>query len=305
MIFIENGYGIMSPAHNRGAGSTKQTVKAARIIVGLTAIVLIASAVVLPVKATNYGGGSVQSYSAETPLDVGTIVQLTGSNSNTVKIATQAQLANMFGVTIDKNQLLLAPSDDGLKNPVVVAASGTYNVLVSTQAGPIAAGDYLTLSSIDGVAMKAGIEESTVFGRANQAFDGKGITLGTTQIKDTAGNVTSTVQLGSIPVTIDVKHNPNDKSTKANLPDFLEKVGKTIADKEVSPIRIYLSLAIMAVSIITTIAMLYAGIRNGLVSIGRNPMSKKSIFRALLQVILTSLLILIIGLFAVYLLLKL
>lgn len=72
-----------------------------------------------------------------------------------------------------------------------------------------------------------------------------------------------------------------------------------------SPIRIYLGVGIAVVSLIAAIAVLYAGIRNGVISIGRNPMSRKSIFRALIEVILTSALILIIGLFAVYLLLKL
>lgn len=280
-------------------------MKVLRIIVSLVAVVALATAAIIPVSAVNYGGGSVQSYAADTPLDTGTIVQLTGSDSNRVKVATQAELQNMFGVTVDKNQLLISTSNDAIENEVYVAASGTYTTLVSTQAGPIAVGDYLTMSSIDGIAMKAGIEESTVFGRANAAFDGKGVTLGKTQIKDTSGNVVKEVALGSVPVTIDVKHNPNDKSTKANLPPILETIGKTIAQKDVSPIRIYLSLAIIIVSIITAVAMLYAGVRHGVVSIGRNPMSKKSIFRALLQVILTSLLILIIGVFAVYLLLKL
>jgi len=90
-----------------------------------------------------------------------------------------------------------------------------------------------------------------------------------------------------------------------NLPESLQRIGQAVAEKEVSPIRIYLSMGIVTLSILAAIVMLYSGIRNGVISIGRNPMSKKSIFRALLEVILTSILILVIGLFAVYLLLKL
>ena len=78
-----------------------------------------------------------------------------------------------------------------------------------------------------------------------------------------------------------------------------------MAEKEVDPIRIYLSLAITLIGTIAAIVVIYAGVRNSVISIGRNPMSKKSIFRALLEIILTSFLILIISLFAVYLLLKL
>jgi len=280
-------------------------VRVSRFILSFAIIVGVAAAVVLPVSAANYGGGSVQGYGAETPLDNGTITLLTGKNANTVKIATQADVQNMFGVTVDRSQLSVTISDASVKNEVFVAVSGTYNVLVSDQAGPIAAGDYVTLSSINGVAMKAGVEKTTVFGRAKEAFDGKGITLGTTPLKETDGKTNKTVTLGSIPVTIDIRSNPNDESTKVKAPDFLERIGKQIAEKEVSPIRIYLSMAITAVSIIAAIVIIYSGVRNGVISIGRNPMSKKSIFRALFEIILTSILILIIGLFAVYLLLKL
>jgi hypothetical protein len=280
-------------------------VKAARAILGVSMMVGLAMAVFLPVSATSIGGGSVQGYASDTPLDNGTIVQLTGKGANRVKISTQKELQNMFGVVVDRSQLPVTLSSEALENETFVAASGTYNVLVSTQGGSISSGDYVTLSSVNGVAMKAGTEEKTVFGRANGSFDGKGVTLGTTTLKDTSGNTNKTVTLGSIPVTIDIKKNPNDKSTKVEVPEILERVGQAIAEKEVSPIRIYLSLGITLISILAAIAILYSGVRNGLISIGRNPMSKKSIFRALLEVILTSVLILIIGLFAVYLLLRL
>jgi hypothetical protein len=153
--------------------------------------------------------------------------------------------------------------------------------------------------------MKAGTEESTVFGRANAGFDGRGVTLGTTTLKDTNGKDNQTVKFGMIPVTIDIRSNPNDKSTEVNIIKQLQRVGQQIAEKEVSPIRIYLSIAITITCIIAAIVILYSGVRNGVISIGRNPMSKKSVFRALLEIILTTFLILIIGLFAVYLLLKL
>lgn len=258
----------------------------------------------LPVLAQNYSG-SVRGYAADAPIDNGTIVQLTGKDADRVKPATQAELQNMFGVTVDRNQLPLTMSGEDVDNETFVAVSGTYSVLVSTQGGAIAIGDYVTLSSVNGVAMKAGTEEKTVFGRAVGAFDGKGITLGSATLKDTGGNKNRTVKLGSVPVTIDIKRNPNDKSTKVKVPEVLERIGQAIAEKQVSPVRIYLSMAITAVSIIAAIAILYSGVRNSMISIGRNPMSKKSIYRALIQIILTSILILIIGLFAVYLLLKL
>lgn len=257
------------------------------------------------VSAVSSGGASAQGYSADSPIDNGTIVRLSDADAGRVSPAKQAELQNMFGVTINQQQMPVKLSQEGLENEVFVAVSGTYNVLVSTQGGAINPGDYVTLSSIDGIAMKAGYDESTVFGRAAARFDGQGVVLGQTMLKDVDGHDNQLVKLGSIPVTIKVESNPNEKSTKAKVPEALERIGQAIAEKEVDPIRIYLSMAITAVSLITAFIVIFSGVRSSIISIGRNPMTKKSIFRALVEIILTSFLILIIGLFAVYLLLKL
>jgi len=250
-------------------------------------------------------GGSVQGYAATEPLQDGTIVQLTKDSSSTVEPANSKNMNQMYGVTVDPHLLSLTISDSSLKNQVYVATSGTFDVIVNTQGGAIAKGDYVTLSAIDGVGMKAGSDESTVFGRAATAFDGKNNVIGTTQLKDTSGKTQDTVALGIISVAINIQRNPNEKSTKANLPKALQRLGEAIAEKPIGPLRIYLSIGITGLSIIVALVTLYAGIRNAIIAIGRNPLSKKSIFRGLVEIILTSFLILIIGLFAVYLLLKL
>lgn len=282
---------------------TSRAVRAVAVAVMMTIALLLLC--VARAYAAQYGGGNVQGYAAERPIDNGTIVQLSGEGSGKVKAVAQENLQNMFGVTVDRQQLSVRLSNEALENETFVAVSGTYNVLVSTQGGAISSGDYITLSSINGVGMKAGTEEETVLGRAAGAFDGNGVVLGQSTLKDVNGNTSQNVKLGSVPVTIEIQRNPNEKSTKANVPEALERIGQAIAEKEVSPIRIYISLGIAAISLVAAIAVIYSGVRNSVISIGRNPMSKKSIFRALLEIILTSALILIIGLFAVYLLLKL
>jgi len=278
-------------------------VKAFRTTLTLSAIIAFGLFSITPVFATGDTSVSAQGYAAPSPVDIGAIVTL-NKDTQSVVAAKQAQLQNMFGVAVDRNQLAFAVSNSAVQNETYVAVSGTYDVLVSTQGGAIESGDYVTLSSLDGIGMKASTAEKTVFGRAVASFDGKALTLGTTELKDSSG-AAKTVTLGTIPVTINIQHNPNIKSTKVNVPNWLERFGVQIAEKQISPIRIYLSMGITAVSLITAIVMLYAGVRNAIIAIGRNPMTKRSIFRALLEVILTSILILVIGLFAVYLLLKL
>lgn len=246
----------------------------------------------------------LQGYAADSALQIGTIVQMDPDKNDKVLAATQAKLNQMYGVVIDPHSLPITFSNGDLKNEVYVATSGTYDTLVSTQGGDIQSGDYVTLSSVDGVAMKASDKQKIVFGRAAAAFNSKADGVGQVSLKDSNGQ-TQNVTLGIIPVAIDVRHNPNDKTTKANVPPFLQRVGQQIAEKPVGPLRIYLSVFIAGVSIIIALMTLYSGVRTSIYSIARNPLSKKTILRGLLTVVLTSIIILIIGLFAVYLLLKL
>lgn len=246
-----------------------------------------------------------QGYAADSLLQIGTIVQLDEKDNHKVAPATDKKAQQTYGVVVDPHLLSLTISNDSLKNEVFVATSGNFNVLVSTQSGAIKAGDYVAISSIDGVGMRAGDKGVTVLGRAVKTFDGISDVVGSVPLKTNGGQTVKTVSLGIIPVSINVQRNPNEKSTKANLPNMLQRIGQAVADKPVSPAKIYLSAAITLMTIIVTVVMLYAGIRSGIISLGRNPLSKKSILRGLLQVVIASLVILIIGLFAVYLLLKL
>ncbi len=247
---------------------------------------------------------SLQGYAADKALQVGTVVKLTGTGATKVEPATQAKLSEMFGVVVDPHTLSLTISSASLQNEAYVAPTGTYQTLVSDQNGAIKIGDYVTLSAIDGVAMKATADQKIVLGRAAGAFDGKANILGTANLKDSTGKSTQ-VHLSGILVAIDIRQNPIEKSTKANVPPWLQRLGEAVAEKPVGPLRIYLSIAITGASIVAALVLLYSGVRNSLIAIGRNPLSKKSIFRGLLEIVLTSIIVLIIGLFAVYLLLRL
>jgi hypothetical protein len=246
----------------------------------------------------------VQTYSSAASLQYGTIVQLTKAGASSVAPVSQANVGDMYGVAIDPSGLPLTITNSSIKNETYVATSGTYNVLVSTQGGTIQPNDYITISSIDGVGMAAGTANTTVFGRAVEGFNGQSDGVGTETLKNSAG-ATITVTLGIIPVAIQIEHNPSKPSTKLNLPKALQRLGTAIAEKPISPVRTYLSIAITGICTLMALVVLYSGVKNALIAIGRNPLSKGHIFRGLLAVILTSIIVLIIGLFAVYLLLKL
>lgn len=244
-------------------------------------------------------------YQSDTSLPLGTIVQPEGKDSKKVIPASQEKLNNMFGVVVSSDNLPITITRGDSGQATYVATSGKYNVLVSNENGVIKTGDNVTMSSITGTGMKASPDQEIILGKALSGFDGRNNVISQLQLKYDNGKAAKTVSVGMVQVAIDISHNPEVTSTKTKLPPQLERIGEQIAEKELSPFRLYLSIAVVIISIVIATVVLYSGIRNAIISVGRNPLSKKSVFGALLQVILSGFVILIIGLFTVYLLLKL
>jgi hypothetical protein len=246
-----------------------------------------------------------QSYYADSSVQLGMIVQLNSKAPTYVLPLTEASINSMLGVTIAPNDATVTLTQ---QNPnqqqVYVATTGSYDVLVSNQDGPIAVGDLITISSLAGVGMMANQNQSIVLGKAASSFNGTSNVVGTINVKDEQG-VTTQVSIGRVQVNIDITHNPLESKATDYVPSFLAKTATAISNKPVSAARIYLGMLTLLVTAIVTANMLYSGVRSGMQAIGRNPLSKKSIIRSLVQTVIAGLIIFVVGIFAVYLLLKL
>lgn len=245
-----------------------------------------------------------QGYGTDTPLQNGMIVKLQDKVATKVEPLTQATAPKMDGVVVAANDAAVTLSNNGNAGQVFVAKFGHFDVLVSNQNGPIKTGDYITISALAGVGMKVDTVQPTVLGRATANFDGTGNVAGTATIKDSTGKDVK-LSLGRIPVDISVSFNPLQQSADKNLPGFLKNISSSIAQKPVSTARVYLGLVVLVVSAFVAGGMLYSGVRGGLIAIGRNPLAKKQIIGGIIRVILSGLIVFIMGLFGVYLLLKL
>jgi hypothetical protein len=229
------------------------------------------------------------------------LVRLKEGSTDNIQPISQKDMEKFLGVVVDANDAPVTISGTGDKT--FVATSGQYDMLVTSQNGAIAAGDYVTVSALDGIAMKVGPEQPYIVGRAIDAFDGKAKALGSAKVKDSAGGELS-VNIGRIKVEVGIGKNPFEKSKETNVPEFLRKAAKAIAGKEVSAVRIYAGIMVFLITSIIASILLYGAVRSAVISIGRNPLSKKSIIRGMFQVALVSLIVFITGLFGVYLLLK-
>lgn len=241
----------------------------------------------------------LQGYSTDESLQKGMLIALKEGDDSKIVAVTDKNVNKFKGVVVNKNDSPVTISNEERK--VFVASTGPYEVLVSDENGPIKKGNYLSISSSSGIAANAHDAQEYVIGVATSDFEGKGDTISTTTAE--GGQKTN---IGRVTVDVALAKNPNMKTpAKDRIPDAIQKLSRAIADKPVSNIRIYIAMAIFIAASAIAGTMLYSGVRNTMISIGRNPLSKASIYRGLLQVILLSLIIFIVGIFGVYLLLKL
>ena len=258
---------------------------------------LIAASLAFPVTAQTV----TQGYNSDQPLQRGMIVKLQSDDPAKVEPVTNDTIEQMHGIVVAANDAPVTLSADDQK--VFVATSGKFEVLVSDQNGTINTGDYVSISAVPGIGMKANEQQQTVAGKALGGFDGKSGVIGTMDIKGGDGSTRST-SIGRVSLDIVVARNPLMRASQANLPGFLQKATEAIAGKQVSPARVYLGLGVFFISALIAGSILFAGVRSSITAIGRNPLSRR-INKSLIQVVLTSLIIFISGIFAVYLLLKL
>jgi hypothetical protein len=243
------------------------------------------------------------TYSADAMVQQGMIVQLKDKAPTDVVALTASSTSKILGIVVpNTNVAIVLTPTTVTKQQVLVATTGRYNVLVSNQNGPVKVGDYLSISAIAGVSMKSGIDQPQVIGKAAGNFTGSGNVIGAVKLKDQFGKDIA-VAIGRVSVDINIAHNPLNQKTVDFVPAFIENLAQSIANKSVSVARIYLSSVILVLTTIVTAIMMYSGIRSGMIAVGRNPLSKKSIIKSLIQTVFAGLIIF--GIIAVYLLLKL
>ena len=240
-----------------------------------------------------------QSYGADASVLPGMIVEAKTKDQTAVTPATAQDVRKMLGVVVPSGAaaITLTPPTTSSQQ-VLVASSGRYSMLVSSQDGPISSGDYLTISALSGIGMKAGSSQPVVIGRAAGSFDGKSNVIDTTKLNNSLGG-TTVVSIGTVPVDIHVAANPLS-GNGSGASSFLVKLANSITNKKVNPVRVYLSVGVLLATFVITGSILYGGIRGGMTAIGRNPLAKGAINRGLLQSVIMGLIVFVAGFLAIY-----
>jgi hypothetical protein len=266
-----------------------------RKIIGLAAVAMVALFVAAPAWAS-----LSQGFATTAPIATGSLVSLDPKSSGSVVVADLNNVGRLFGVVVPASSASISLSGGG-DGQVQVTTAGNAQVLVTTAGGNIHVGDYIGISQIAGVGQKVGSTSTRVIGTAQADFNGSGDGVTKRSIDDGAGKKRE-VSIGQIPIVVAVSsYTATDGKQSYVIPNWLQNLSNTLAGKAVSPIRIIVAGLILIVAVISISVLLYSAVRNSIISIGRNPLSRSSVLRGLLTVGFVAIIILAITAVAMYL----
>lgn len=225
-----------------------------------------------------------QSYSTNsTNISQGTLISLAASNSSfVVPASTSSNIDNLIGVAASKPLIELS---EGGKSGVQVVVSGTTSAMVSDINGTVKVGDRIAPSPIEGIGMKA-THSSEIVGTA-QANLSNVPTLQKT-VDGTDGK-TVTITVGLVPIGVSVAYYSavgSQGNSSSYVPSFLQAAANAVTGRQVSPLRVLFGAMALLLGFVSVTVMLYASIRNGVISLGRNPLAEIALRRGLIDVII-------------------
>lgn len=210
-----------------------------------------------------------------------------------VERATRGNSDRFVGIVTTVERSLISLT--GKNTEILVSASGEATAYVSDLNGQVKQGDIVTVSPLAGILMKAGDTDALLIGAAVEDAPETGQVSRQIQTDD-GQERTVLVSLQKVDVNPRSRQIENTSSDRA----FLVILGESITGKEVSQVQVIVALVIFMLMMIIEGSIIYGAIRSSITAIGRNPLSKRALFKELLQVSWLALIVLVFGLGTVY-----
>jgi hypothetical protein len=239
-----------------------------------------------------YADGVITQYyqSLVGKISQGQIVSVGGNNIVLgVHPTTSPNDNNMIGVADYTGSISVGISNT---KSVPVVSSGIVNVEVSNVNGTIKSGDLITSSFIPGVG-ELNLNNGEILGKAIANFSYKNYLY---KKYITFNGKKSLIYVEYIPVVIGISYFSNS----SNFSGIILSLGKKVTGKNISFFNIILSIIIIISGIVTLIYGTSVSLKHSLLGVSRNPLSKASIEKNLLFIILSLIFIFLITLFIGY-----
>lgn len=246
------------------------------------AAILVAVSLSYPVLAEEFSVG----YKADYDLPTGMVVSLLSDEEGAVEPANQDNIDDLLGVVVGGGTSLFQISSQ--ESNVQVVTDGKTEVLVTDVNGVIEAGDHITVSSINGIGVKADDEDRKIVGKAIEDFKRPD----TRTVETDSGDMRD-IAVARIPVMTQIGGNPDLATRDSFLPDFVQNSANALAGEPVEPARIVLALLIITGGVVGSMVLLYGAVSSTIISIGRNPLSDKSVYGGLARIVLIAVVIIL------------
>jgi hypothetical protein len=267
---------------------------------GATLVALLILAVNLAFPALV--GAAAQGYNtSDKTIQKGMVVAVVSSSAGatsssiSVEKSSTSNADKTLGVVVDAKTDPVTVSATG--DQIYVASTGTAQVYEADLNGTIKKGDLLAPSPIQGVLMKANQNATGILGVALQDAPIKATQ--TVKVKNDQGKEVST-KVGLVLLNMDVKFASNGQGDGQSL---LQRIGQSIVRHPVSTAQVFVSLIIVSLLIVVEGGIIYGAVSSSIVSLGRNPLAKQTIFRGLGQISILVMAVLALGAGAIYLVL--
>lgn len=208
----------------------------------------------------------------DSDMKAGDLVSLTGEGLKRSAIDYDNKI---YGV-VNADPLAVYKRVDG--TGVIISRNGVVNINVTTANGAIKTGDYITSSTIAGKGQKA-LASGYVIGVALKDFnEGDGEKIDFKQFENTEGRQ---IGSGQIPVAIRIEYAEISSSRNANA--LLSRLNSALfsnvqdPEKFVNVIRYVASGIVIIFSILVGLFILARVVPKGVEGIGRNPLARRSI----------------------------
>ncbi len=259
---------------------------------------LVFSFVAFGVGNTPQAASIAQGYiTSDSELIVGmgaSLSQDSSSNKTSVERSSVANKGKFVGIVTTKDASLVTLSTQ--TSNLYVATQGQAATYVTDINGAIHKGDYVAVSPLKGVLMKASGTESTVVGSALADFD----TGGANSQEVTKGDGSKQmVKVGLVQIDVNPRTiNSGEAATQEK--SFLQQLGQSLAGKSISDWQVVTVLVIFLLLLVVEGSLMYGAIHSAIISIGRNPLSRSGVYKQLLQVLVTAVAVLSIGMVVIF-----
>jgi len=256
---------------------------------GILLTVMAASTLLLRVSTAAISRGYTTKDSG---LQTGMVAALSidESSDSNVERATQDNSNRVVGVVVRPEDSLLSISSGTAE--VLVESEGQVNAYASDLNGAIHQGDSLVLSPLRGVLMKLGNEPAYVIGVAAENPEAP-----ETYTYDDNGQSKET-KVAKVKINL----NQRGSGLSGSLPSdsTLANLGRSLAGREIAEIRVLVALILFVIVLIAEGSIIYGAISSAITALGRNPYAHRIIAIELLKVTIMAGAVLLLGLGAVY-----